>query len=155
MTHTKPTTLALIGAIGSGMVGGFYLAFSGVIMPALHQLPAADAVRIMQSINRAAVGPAFMIPFWGTAAVSAALVTRGFGRGTKSVLPAVGAGLYLAGVAVTVICNVPLNNKLDAAAGTQLAWEAFTSGWVPANHIRTAASIAGAVLLVGALRRRK
>lgn len=146
----QPRPLTLAAAVGSGIVGGFYLAFSGVVLPALNQVPAGEAVRTMQSINRAAVQPAFMIPFWGTAAASAGVLMRAMAA--RRPLLIAGAALSLIGTGITAAVNVPLNNQLEAARGSASDWHTFTSGWTPANHARAAASMAAAVLLFTARR---
>ena len=58
---------ALVAGIGSGLVGGFYLAFSLVVMPALRRLPGGAAASAMIAVNRAAVRAPFLVLFFGTA----------------------------------------------------------------------------------------
>ena len=69
----------------------------------------------MQSINMVAVTPAFMTALFGTAAACLGLaawaVISGSVRTTALVLA--GCVLYLVGtIGVTMVCNVPLNNRL-------------------------------------------
>lgn len=66
----------------------------------------------------------------------------------------VGGGLYLVGtVGVTIVANVPLNDRLAAAdpesADTARFWRHYVSRWTRWNHVRTAAALAaGAVLTI-------
>jgi SulP family sulfate permease len=54
--------VGLIGAtaLGCGIVGGVFFAFSSFVMTALGRLPAAEGMAAMRSINRVAVTPPFM-----------------------------------------------------------------------------------------------
>jgi uncharacterized membrane protein len=67
-----------------------------------------------------------------------------------------GALLYLAGtILVTMVCNVPLNNKLarvrpESAKGASL-WKQYLAAWTAWNHVRTVAALAGAACFTMAL----
>ena len=58
-----------------------------------------------------------------------------------------GSLLYLVGsIVVTMICNVPLNNRLaavkpDSAEG-RTVWTHYLSVWTAWNHVRTVAPLA-------------
>ncbi|MEV4952494.1 DUF1772 domain-containing protein [Paenarthrobacter nitroguajacolicus] len=144
---TLSTWLPTAAGTGSALVGGFYFAFSALVMPALRGRPASEGVTAMNSINRKAVTPPFMILFFGSAAASAAVViTAVVDPGSQPPLRVAGAVACLAGFVSTMAVNVPLNNRL-AQAGNQ-DWSRFLRGWVPANHARAALSIAGAVALL-------
>jgi uncharacterized membrane protein len=43
--------VALAAALGAGLNGGVFFAFSGFVMPALQRLPAAQGIAAMQSIT--------------------------------------------------------------------------------------------------------
>ena len=89
--------LAVVTAVGCGLVGGVFFAFSSFVMPALKRLPPADGIAAMQSINVTAVTPLFMAALFGTAA--AAPGPGGVGRrGGRERLAAAAAALYLVGV---------------------------------------------------------
>jgi uncharacterized membrane protein len=62
--------VGLIGvtALGCGIVGGVFFAFSSFVMTALGRLPAVEGMAAMRSINRVAVTPLFMAALFGTAA---------------------------------------------------------------------------------------
>jgi hypothetical protein len=65
--------LAVATAIGAAAVGGVYLAFTVMVLPALARLPAADATAAMREINRRAERGAFIGVFIGAALVAVAL----------------------------------------------------------------------------------
>jgi uncharacterized membrane protein len=137
------SVLALVAAIGSGMVGGIFFIFSTTIIAALDRRPAEQAVAVMQSINRVILQPLFLGLFVGTALVGIAVVAAAPG----DPLAWAGAVLYVVGsLGLTRAVNIPLNNALDAApGGGAAAWEAFRPRWMVGNHVRTVASIAAAV----------
>jgi len=53
--------------LGCGLVGGVFFAFSAFVMNALANLAPAQGIAAMQSINRSAIRPTFMIALFGTA----------------------------------------------------------------------------------------
>lgn len=165
MTTTETLTPLLLGtaAVGSGLVGGVFFAFSGFVLPALSRLPAGAGTAAMQAVNRAAVTPPLMTALFGTAAVAAAVAAtsvvalRGDDDGDRgaALLALGGAGLYLvAGVAVTVVANVPLNDRLaGAVAGTPegaQTWGHYLRAWGAWNHVRTVGCLAASALLTAA-----
>jgi uncharacterized membrane protein len=116
----------LATALGGGLVAGVFFAFSTFVMAALRRLKPEEGIAAMQSINIVVVTPVFMTALFGTAAACLGLtawaVISANGRMTALVLA--GCVLYLIGtVGVTMVCNVPLNNRLaklhprDAGAG--------------------------------------
>lgn len=161
-------TLALAASVAAGCVGGVFLAFVCIVMPALNRLPAPASIAAMQAINVAAVRPLFMIVLFGTAALCVLLVVLGFGdwSSQRGPLLVLGGGVYLIGaIGVTIVGNVPLNNRLAAvtpvatpvttpgarsdttSADAAEQWSRFVAPWARLNSVRTAASIAAAVLL--------
>ena len=148
----------LIAALGCGLIGGVFFAFSSFVMPALKRLPPAQGISAMQSINVLAVTPAFMAALFGTAAACVGLVAWAvISWGDRSTAPVLAGGaLYLVGtIGVTMACNVPLNDGLaklhprDAeAAGF---WDRFLTRWTAWNHVRTIAALAAAAALTVAL----
>ena len=59
--------LTLFAALGCGLVGGVFFAFSTFVMKALSRLPPGEGLAAMQSINVAALNRWFMAAFFGTA----------------------------------------------------------------------------------------
>ena len=140
-------TLTFAALLGSGLMAGLFFVFSVTIMTALGRLPAPAGIAAMQSINATILNPLILGAVLGTAVLCLILAVSG------SLWPEpgapwliAGAASYLAGViAVTMICNVPMNNALAAeapdSAGAHVLWQRYLSVWTRWNHLRTAASI--------------
>ena len=138
---------ALVAGIGSGLVGGFYLAFSLVVMPALRRLPGGAAASAMIAVNRAAVRAPFLVLLFGTAL--ACLVVVGTSLSAPGgPLRVLGALASLAGWVLTVAVNVPLNARLAGTDRRTVVWSAYARPWTRANHLRAGLSVLGAVTLL-------
>jgi uncharacterized membrane protein len=153
--------LTVITAVGAGLMGGFFFAFSTSVMKALARLPPAQGMAAMQAINVTVINPVFLTAFFGTAMACILLTIfslLGWQR-PGSGFRLAGSLLYLFGaIGVTVQCNVPRNERLavlDPASteGTR-SWTGYVTGWTAWNHVRTAASVAAAAALILALRHR-
>jgi len=150
--------LTLVSALGCGLMAGVFFAFSAFVMKALARLPPAQGIAAMQSINVAAINPAFMGALFGTAVLCVVLAVAALSmwRERGAVWLLVGGLLYLVGaVVVTIAFNVPRNNALaavapDSAAGASL-WARYVAGWTAWNHVRAAACLAAAASLAIAL----
>jgi uncharacterized membrane protein len=145
----------VVATVGTACVGGAVFAFSTFVMPALDRLPAADAIRAMQSINvmaeRAPFGLTILAPLVAAVALSVGAIGD-WTPGSPWVLA--GTALYLVvGLGVTGAVNVPLNNRLARTTATDAAtWAAFARPWVRANHARSAgALLASAAFAIAAV----
>ena len=145
-------------AVGAAVSGGVLFGFSTFVMRSLDRLPPKEGMAAMQSINREAPNPLFMLALFGTALAGIVLAISALGRMDEkvAVYQLVGSLLYLVGVGVTLGYHIPHNNTLAAldpnradAAGE---WARFSSGWTAWNHVRTAAMVAAAATLTAALR---
>ncbi|MFI8532313.1 DUF1772 domain-containing protein [Streptomyces aquilus] len=150
--------LTVLGVLGTGLVAGVFCAFSTFVMRGLAALPPAQGVAAMNAINVAALRPAFMLVFVGSAVLCAVLAVVTFvllpDDGTVELL--VGSALYLVGsFGVTMVANVPRNEallKLDAGTPEAAAyWPTYVREWTMWNHVRMIASGAAAVAYVLAL----
>ena len=153
-----PYFVTLAAALGCGLNAGILFTFSSFVMAALKRLPPAQGIATMQSINVLAVTFMFMSVFFGTALVSLGL--GGWAIFASSDRPAelivAGAALYLIGtIGVTIVGNVPLNNRLASLdpenSGSAGVWDEYVTKWTRLNHLRTLAALAAAVLLIVAL----
>jgi len=157
MPDSLHLTLTLAGAIGSGIVGGFFFAFSVCVMRALGDLPPQQGIAAMRRINVVVINPWFMTAFLGTALVCVALTVTTLLRGSDATtFVLLAAALYVVGsFGVTMAFNVPRNNALERAdptgASAERLWADYLVSWTRWNHVRTAASIAAAALLMLAL----
>lgn len=150
--------LLIVAVLGSGLVAGVFFAFSTFVMRALDLLPPTESVRSMQSINVTAISPMFMAALFGTGLLCAYLGIASYlgAAGAASYMIVIGAFCYLAGVvAVTMFCNVPLNNALanmslaDADIATQ--WRDFYGPWMNWNHVRAVAAFCSSLAFILAL----
>ena len=152
------TALTVVTALGCGLAGGVFFAFSTFVMQGLGRLTPSQGVAAMQAINVTAVTFAFMLLLFGTAALCVAVAAWAVvdWQGDTSPYLLAGAVLYLTGnIAVTIAYNVPRNDALaaldpeDPAAAEH--WARYLSEWTAGNHVRTATGVAAAASLTLAL----
>lgn len=147
--------LSIAGALGLGLVAGVLLGFSDFIMRSLRDTAdRAAGIDAMQAINRRILPSVFILLFLGfvPALIGLALLAQ------SSASPAAGwifaaAVIYVSSVfGVTLVRNVPMNNRLAAVdAGSLEAeryWALYLSHWTRWNHVRTAGSGASAACLM-------
>jgi len=145
--------IGTVALLGSAVVGGIFYAFSSFVMKALVRVPMSAGIGAMQSINVVVLNVSFLGVFIGTAVVSLAaggIALAGWGRPFAPFFLG-GAFFYLVGTfLVTVLGNVPWNDKLAAVSATDAAasevWKRYLSRWTMWNHVRTAAAIVAALL---------
>ncbi len=151
--------LSLIDILGCGLMAGLFFTFSNFAMTAFAKLPDSQGNAAMQQINVAILNPWFMGIFMGTTILSLAsaiLAILNWGN-PGSVWLLAGSLFYLVGCfLVTAACNVPLNNALaattpDSVEGIAM-WQRYLKEWVPWNHLRTFATIAGTGCFAMAIR---
>jgi uncharacterized membrane protein len=125
------------------------MAFSVTVMWALGRIAPAAGISAMQAINVVVLNPIFLGTFFGTAIISLALdivaLVRFSEPGSGYLIG--GSLLYFAGTfLVTLLFNVPLNNRLaavkpDSAEGNAV-WTHYLRVWTGWNHVRTVAPLA-------------
>ena len=154
--------LTIVSALGSGLIAGFFLAFSIVVMKSLAQQPPPHGIAAMQSINIVVLNPIFLTAFFGTAAACLGLIGSAFFRWQRPEATYLLAGslLYLVGtILVTILFHVPRNNALAAVDPTSTAganvWANYLSSWTAWNHVRTIAALAAAASFTLALCQRR
>jgi len=153
--NTVLPVVAVLGVVGCGLMAGVFLAFSTAVMPGLRGLSPSDGAAAMQQMNRAILNPLFGVVFGGTALVCLALVVGApFSERGGTTWTVLGALLYLVGsIGLTMVVNVPMNNRLDAAdpasAEGRRIWADVLPRWTAWNHVRgltcTAATAALAI----------
>lgn len=156
MIATVLPVVALLGVVGSGLMAGLYFVFSTAVMPALGRLRPAAGAEAMQQVNRMILNPLFLLVLMGTGLVCLLLVIGApFSGRPGTVWIVIGGLLYLVGnIGVTVVVNVPMNNRLDAAnpltdEGAAI-WADYLRRWTAWNHVRAlACTAATAALTVG------
>ena len=145
-------------ALGSGVMAGVFFAFSTFVMRALARLRPAQGLEAMQAINQTVINPWFLGVFFGTAGgclVLAGMTLWEWPRSGGAYMIA-GCVLYLVGTfLVTAVFNVPMNDALEtvvpADPDAPSTWTTYVEEWTVWNHVRSAAALVGAALLVLAL----
>ncbi|QDV66283.1 anthrone oxygenase family protein [Crateriforma conspicua] len=145
--------ILIVGAItGAGVVTGLLFAFSNFVMQALATMPNEQGMRAMQRINEKIINPIFVAFFLGTPLLCAVVGVDALMNleSERSGLLLGGAILYLVGpFAITVLFNVPLNNRLAEASLSEadVVWPDYQWRWQRWNHTRTYVGIVSIVLL--------
>ncbi len=152
------TGLLWFSAVGCGLLGGLYFAFSAFIMSALARIEPAHGVVAMNSINVTIVRTLFLPFFLGTTLTSLALVVIGLVQWEQagSTAMIVGGAVYFLGMfVVTMVFNVPLNNQLavvtPGTADAGFVWARYLKEWTLWNHVRTLASTGASAAFIAAL----
>jgi uncharacterized membrane protein len=150
--------LTLATAVGAGLNGGFFFAFSNTVMGALGRRPPSEGAAAMQEINVVVINPLFMTALFGTGLASLVLVVWGLADLDEPYAGwLIAAGVtYLVGIiATTGGYHVPRNNALarvdPASEEGARVWRTYLVEWTRMNHVRTAAGLASAALLAVAL----
>lgn len=134
--------------ICTGLMAGIYATFSLIIMRSLATLGPLTSATVMNTINREILKTLFLPIFFGSTvlfalAIAQALFSHYDGNVALLIIAAV---VYWLGMfAVTVIGNVPMNNRLNQLATNErqlkLYWTHYVIRWTQLNHVRTAACL--------------
>jgi uncharacterized membrane protein len=158
MKSTATLILLWLAAVGCGLMGGIYFAFSTFIMRAFATLEPAQATAAMNAINVVILRSPFMPLFWLTtiAALALVLLELPAWQSMTGRLAIASGVVYLLGMFVcTVVFNVPLNDGLAAASSDAALWQRYLAEWTRWNHVRTIASTAACAGFVWALLARR
>ncbi|HEV8644902.1 MAG TPA: anthrone oxygenase family protein [Burkholderiales bacterium] len=143
--------LALLAALGCGLIAGVFFAFSSFVMKALARLPAGEGITAMQSINIVVLKSWFIAVFMGTAALSVLALIYSLFRLHEpgAIYLLFGSVLYLVGsFFVTIVFNVPRNEALASVApddpNSARLWSGYVTSWTGWNHVRTVAALVAA-----------
>lgn len=149
------TSLVIAAIAGCGLIGGVFFAFSSFIMKSLARLPAATGIAAMQSINVVVLNRSFLGTFMGTAAISVFVAAFWLLNWSPATSPyfVSGAVLYFVGTfLVTMLGNVPLNNRLAAISasepGAVSVWGHYVERWTRFNTLRTVSAMAAAMAFI-------
>ena len=148
MTTTWFFMVLEISVIACGLVAGVFLTFSDFVMKSLDGAEPAAGIEVMQVINRKVFRSLFMVLLLGMSALSPFLIAYAHFRvaGSASTLIMAGGAIYLAGVfAVSLIFNVPMNNRLEAmdySGGEAAAYwtKTYFPCWSFWNYVRAISS---------------
>lgn len=126
------------------IMAGLYFTFSNTIMKSLKSM--SNGADVMVEINKVILNPVFMACFIFSGFASAYLTFT-----ASDILAVSGLLFFVGSTLVTIVKNVPLNNKLLAAQDykvRQQVWGEYLSKWVFWNHVRTASTLGSGFLLV-------
>jgi uncharacterized membrane protein len=154
-----PGPLLKLGVLWTGLMAGFFYAFSVLVMPGLRETDQLSALAAMQEVNRAVDGNVFFgIGFFGAAIVLAInVILAAFNwRSPAHLLALIGSVLYLVGVfGVTVVFNVPMNDDLDlldpANPANRAKMDTYIEDWSMWNDVRTIAALVAFAMFATAL----
>lgn len=134
----------LVTVIGSGLMAGLFAAFSYAIMPALKRTDDQSFVSVMNHINKVIVNGFFLSCFVGTLVLGILATVLHWSTGRPALTwIVVGTALYLVMFLITGGINVPLNDKLAAAAADPAgARAAFETTWNTWNLVRAVVNTA-------------
>jgi uncharacterized membrane protein len=148
----------IVAAVGCGLIAGLFYVFSAFAMRSLGRMEPQHGMTAMRNMNEDIQNPLFLLIFVGTALLCLALAVAALFTWDEpgSAWRLAGGLLYVVGsFGVTVVLNVPMNNRLAAsdpatAEGKQY-WREYTRRWTTWNHVRFVASTAALVALLLAL----
>ena len=153
-----------LAALTAAAACGMMYVFSTFVMKGLDRTGPVEAITAMRGINVVAnSSPGFLLAYFGASLLALVAgimaVTRIGEPGSGWIL--VGAVLGIVAAIITMVFNVPLNNHLEtvdpvglSVADAAREWQAYLSTWTVWNHVRAAASIIAAVLMLVGLRYR-
>jgi uncharacterized membrane protein len=148
----------VLAVLGSGLIGGVFFSFGAFMLKAISRLPAPQAIAAMQSITRAIKNSLFLAIFFATAALAGVLGPAALVYWSRpgSAYLLLGSFLFLSfPFGVTLLKNVPLNNRLASAKPESVEgasyWREFLARWTLWNHLRWLGAVAATTSLLVAL----
>ncbi len=158
--ETATRILTIVSAVGAGVIGGLFFAFSTFVMTGLNDLPPSQGIAAMQSINRAAPKDGlFVTLFIGIAVTCGLLIVMSLLKLDEpgAWLRIAGGAAYMPAIVLTAAYHVPRNDelaKLDPQSASSVRfWSSYVGDWTTWNHVRALGPIIAVVLLVVSLRR--
>jgi uncharacterized membrane protein len=142
----------------TGLVAGLFYSWQCSVINGLAMLPNKEYLMAFQSMNKAILNPVFFLSFMGSIILLPIAVFLFYRSGSTALLPYLLAATLIYAITVfgiTVVCNVPLNEKLAAfniQAASESQLQAMRTGFeIPWNKwhlIRTIASISAFITLI-------
>ena len=145
-----------LAGFAAALVAGVFLSFSDFVMRGLGRAEGDAGMLAMQQINVTVMRSLFLTSFFLLVPGLAAAAWAASAQGSAIFHWVLGAGIvYVVGVVlVTVLGNVPMNNRLDQLISegerekAAEYWQLYLVRWTRWNHIRTAGCAATAALLL-------
>jgi len=155
MTYEWTLYFCLFLALWSAVIGGVFSAFSEFIMAGLLKTAPSGGIEAMQHINRTVIKTQFVAGILSIALFSVliALYSLTVFEGAALAALILAPIVYLPTVFfMTMLGNVPMNNKLDrldyTSAEAETYWIEYGRNWTRLNHVRSCGSVLTAGLYV-------
>lgn len=149
--------LCLFLALWSAVIGGVFSAFSEFVMSGLLRAEPAGGIEAMQQINRTVITTQFVAGIILIAPLSIGFAIYAWLHldGGAQIAVIAAPVIYLPSVfLMTMLGNVPMNNKLDGmdykAPASEAYWRRYGRVWTRLNHFRTIGSVVTAGLYLAA-----
>jgi uncharacterized membrane protein len=155
---TFDNLILIAGGTLTGLLAGVFYTFNVAVVPALRAVKGTRHIATMQAINDKIKNPVFFLSFFGPTILLplAAYLHRG---GAQFPLLVAAALLHIIGAnGVTIVGNIPLNERLDKVDVEQLSeaeadhirteFQGRGSPWMRFHNIRTLTSIAATALVL-------
>lgn len=147
----------------TGLLAGLFYGYDCSVIKGLGNLQNDAYLQSFQSINKAILNPYFFLSFMGCLLVLPIASWLSYKSGAPFYLLTAASLVYLIGVfAVTVCCNVPLNDQLanfqiSTATESEISAmrKTYEASWNAWHKIRTIASIVAFSLAVLSLLKQK
>lgn len=147
--------LSGVAVITVTLTAGLFLTFSDFVMRSLKLSGPTTGIEPMQMINREIMKSVTMVLLLGNVVLTTGLagfsyLTTPDSMATPLLIAA--AAIYAIGVmGVTMVFNVPMNNRLDKLTHTSLEaatyWQTYVPRWTFWNTARVLATLASAICL--------
>lgn len=147
--HLLDRCLLTLSTLAVALAAGFFYAYACSVLHGLAVLDGRAAIAAMQAINATVRNPVFAFAFFGALVFPATLLALRAARaklGRAEAWLAAAVALYgLAGFALTLLANVPLNQwlatvPLDGSADLAEVRNRYFLPWDAWNRARTVAS---------------
>lgn len=144
-----------ISVIAYALVAGVFLAFSDFVMTSLAKAEPAGAIQSMQIINREVFRTIFMVLLLGMSGVSPMMIVYAIVNDlgdARNWIVAAGTLFFVGTFIVTLIFNVPMNNRLDPiqfdSDEAATYWLQYVPVWRFWNWVRAIASALASICLL-------
>ncbi|MEP7289730.1 MAG: anthrone oxygenase family protein [Chloroflexota bacterium] len=154
---TLENIVLILGGTLTGLLAGVFYAFNVAVVPALRSIKGTQHIAAMQAINIKIKNPVFFLSFFGPTILLplAAYLHR---DGPQFATLVAAAILHIIGAnAVTVVGNIPLNDKLEKIDVSRLSeaqadeirqeFQGIGSSWMRYHNVRTLAETAATILV--------
>jgi len=150
--------LLAVSVVLSGLMAGFFFAYSSSVVLALETLSASEYVTVMQEINDKVLNVVFGAVFFGAVVVpivgTVLLLLRGTWATQYGQLFFAGMVIYLVGTFfVTIRIHIPMNDHIATWSPTSPPdeWASVRARWRRWNHVRTTAAVISFMLYLVAI----